>query len=300
MLETELCGLDLDPPVLLASGVLGTTGSSLRRVADRGAGGVVTKSLGLEPKEGHPGPNVCEVRGGVLNSMGLPNPGLDAFSDEMETAKEGDAPVIVSVYASSADDFAAAAAKAEDIGGDAVELNLSCPHAEGYGAAVGSDPEVVRKVVASAAGATDVPVLAKLTPNVADVAAIGRAAERGGADGLVAINTLGPGMAIDVETKRPILGNGRGGLSGPAVHPVAVRCVHDLYDATDIPVVGVGGVRDAETAIQMVLAGATAVQVGTATRRDTSRFASIAEGMRRYLERHGHGHIAEIRGAAHG
>lgn len=300
MLETELCGVPLDNPVILASGVLGSTGASLKRMASKGAGAVVTKSLGLEPREGHPGPNVCEVEGGLLNAMGLPNPGIDAFIDEMETAKRGGAPVIVSVFASTAEDFVDLSTRAEEMGADAVELNLSCPHAEGYGAAIGSDPDLVENILSTVTPDLTVPAFAKLTPNVPDIAEIGEAAEAGGADGLVAINTLGPGMVIDVNTRKPVLGNGRGGLSGPAIHPVAVRCVYDLYDAVDIPIVGVGGIRDAETALQMILAGATAVQVGTALKNDDDTFSEILRGLRSYLDEHDLTSVNDVRGTAHG
>ncbi|MBS1263860.1 MAG: Dihydroorotate dehydrogenase [Methanonatronarchaeales archaeon] len=300
MLEADLCGLELDNPFVLASGVLGSTGASLKRMAGLGAGAVVTKSLGLEPREGHDGPNVCEVEGGLLNAMGLPNPGVAAFEEEVSAARYGGVPVIVSVFASKRDGFAEAATRAEAIGGDGVELNLSCPHAEGYGAAVGSDPGLVEEIVSAVSSKVDVPVFAKLTPNVPDIAEIGVAAERGGADGLVAVNTLGPGMVIDVDLERPVLGNERGGVSGPSLHPVAVRCVYDLYDSVEVPVVGVGGVRDAETSLEMFLAGASAVQVGTAVMDGTDVFGKIRDGVLEHLEEAGYGGLGELRGAAHG
>ncbi|VVB72663.1 Dihydroorotate dehydrogenase [uncultured archaeon] len=274
-------GLDLQNPVLLAAGILGTTGASLRRAALAGAGGVVTKSLGSVPREGHHGPTVVAVECGLLNAMGLPNPSYRNFQEEIEIARKGGRPVIASIFGSSAREFSQIA---RGLKADAFELNLSCPHAEKYGSELGRYPEMVESVTGAVKAAADVPVWVKLTPNTADILELGLAAQRGGADAVVAINTL-KAMAIDIETGYPILGNRFGGLSGRAIKPVAVRCVYDLAAGLDIPVIGVGGITSWEDTVEMILAGASAVQVGTALQRGYGIFEEITVGLARYLER---------------
>ncbi len=295
-LTTDLCGIELSNPVLLASGVMGTTPGGLRRVARAGAGGVTTKSLGLEARSGHRSPNVVEVSGGYLNAMGLPNPGVEEFAAELD----GEAlavPVFGSIYGANPGKFSRAAEiLAPEV--DGLELNLSCPHAERLGAATGSDPKLVREIVSEVTRTVDVPVFAKLTPNVAEIVRIGEAAQEGGADGVVAINTL-KAMAIDVKIKRPILGNGSGGLSGPAIHPVAVKSVYDLYENLSVPIIGVGGVRSLEDLVELILAGATAVQVGTAVAdRGLGIFRELPFALSEYLSANGTT-VPELVGEAH-
>jgi dihydroorotate dehydrogenase (NAD+) catalytic subunit len=274
-------GLDLKNPVLLAAGILGTTGASLRRAALAGAGGVVTKSVGSVPREGHPGPTIVHVKCGLLNAMGLPNPSYRDFQSEIETARSAGVPVIASIFGSSAAEFAQIA---RVLKADAFELNLSCPHAEKYGSELGRYPDLVESVTGAVKAAADVPVWVKLTPNTADILELGLAAQRGGADAVVAINTL-KAMAIDIETGYPMLGNRYGGLSGQAIKSVAVRCVYELAGRLEIPVIGVGGISSWEDAIEMIMAGAQAVQVGTALQAGYGIFEEITGGISRYLER---------------
>ena len=274
-------GLDLKNPVLLAAGILGTTGASLRRAALAGAGGVVTKSVGSVPREGHPGPTIVHIKCGLLNAMGLPNPSYRDFQHEIETARSAGVPVIASIFGSSAAEFAQIA---RVLKADAFELNLSCPHAEKYGSELGRYPDLVESVTGAVKAAADVPVWVKLTPNTADILELGLAAQRGGADAVVAINTL-KAMAIDIETGYPMLGNRYGGLSGQAIKPVAVRCVYELAGRLEIPVIGVGGISSWEDAIEMIMAGAQAVQVGTALQGGYGIFEEITGGISRYLER---------------
>ncbi|HNX39476.1 MAG TPA: dihydroorotate dehydrogenase [Methanothrix sp.] len=274
-------GLDLKNPLLLAAGILGTTGASLRRAAASGAGGVVTKSLGSAPREGHPGPTIVPVECGLLNAMGLPNPSYRGFQEEIDSARAGGVPVIASIFGSSAAEFAQIA---RGLKADAFELNLSCPHAENYGSELGRYPDLVESVTGAVKAASDVPIWVKLTPNTADILELGLAAQRGGADAVVAINTL-KAMAIDIESGYPILGNRFGGLSGPAVKPVAVRCVYELAARLEIPVIGVGGITTWEDAVEMMMAGASALQVGTALLRGYGVFEEICTGLARYLER---------------
>ncbi len=274
-------GLTLKNPVMLAAGILGTTGASLRRAALAGAGGVVTKSLGSVPRDGHPGPTIVQVDCGLLNAMGLPNPSYKKFQEEIDIARTGGVPVVASIFGSSAEEFAGIA---RGLDADAFELNLSCPHAEKYGSELGRYPDLVEAVTGAVKAAANAPVWVKLTPNTADIVELGQAAQRGGADAVVAINTL-KAMAIDIETGYPILGNRFGGLSGPAIKPVAVRSVYDLALRLDIPVIGVGGVTSWEDAVEMIMAGACAVQVGTALQKGYGIFEEISLGLARYLER---------------
>jgi len=295
-----LTGLELKNPTILAAGIMGTTGASLVRMANEGgAGAVVTKSIGPEPKEGHHNPSMVQLECGFLNAMGLPNPSYDAFLQELEFAKKGTSvPVIASIFGGNADDFLKVADGLSPAKPDAFELNVSCPHAEGYGAMIGSDPYVVEEITRAVCDNVDVPVWVKLTPNVTDIATIGEAAERGGADGVVAINTV-RAMAIDIATGYPILGNRFGGLSGEAIKPIAVKCVYDLYAALDIPIIGVGGVSTWQDAVEMMMAGASAVQIGSAVFDGVGVFGSIADGIDNYLDENGHAGIEDIIGLAH-
>jgi dihydroorotate dehydrogenase (NAD+) catalytic subunit len=262
-------GVVLANHLLLAAGVLGTCASSLIRVLDSGAGGVVTKSIGPVPMPGHAGPCVAVMEGGVLNAMGLPNPSRE-FAGEMAALQER--PVIVSIFGGNPEEFAEVASwfagKAA-----ALELNVSCPHAEGYGAAIGNDPDLVEACTRAAAG-QGLPVWVKLSPNVTDITAPALAAERGGAAAIVAINTV-RAMRISTGLRRPVLGNRVGGLSGPAVFPIAVRCVWELYEACRIPIIGCGGVSCADNVVEMMMAGASAVEIGSAVLNGVDVFARI-------------------------
>ncbi|HWR25906.1 MAG TPA: dihydroorotate dehydrogenase [Methanosarcina sp.] len=295
-----LTGLELKNPTMLAAGVLGTTGASLCRVANEGgAGAVVTKSIGPVPKIGHPNPSMVKLDCGFLNAMGLPNPSYPGFLHEMEIAKkDSGVPVIASIFGGTASEFTEVAEGLLPAKPDAFELNLSCPHAEGYGAAVGSNPCLVEAVTAAVKDLVPVPVWVKLTPNVSDITGIGRAAESGGADAVVAINTL-KGMAIDIESGYPVLGNRSGGLSGKAVKPVAVKCVYDLYNALEIPVIGVGGISSWQDAVEMMMAGAAAVQIGSAVYDKVDIFSEINAGIEAFLQKKGYSNVKKLIGISH-
>jgi len=265
----EVGGVELGNHLLLAAGVLGTTGASLGRMLALGAGGVVTKSIGPEPKPGHAGPCLVVLEDGLLNAMGLPNPSKDFLDELAPLAKK---PVVASIFGGNAEEFATVAGWfAGKVAG--FELNLSCPHAEGYGAAIGTDPALV-EACTRAVSRSGVPTWVKLTPNVTDITAIGKAAERGGASAIVAINTV-KAMRISTELRRPVIGNRYGGLSGSAIFPVAVRCVYELYEAVRIPVIGCGGVATADNVVEMMMAGARAVEIGSAVRGDVKVFEQI-------------------------
>lgn len=295
-----LTGLELKNPIILAAGILGTTGASLCRVArEGGAGAVVTKSIGPEPKTGHPNPSMVRLDCSFLNAMGLPNPSYPEFLQELEIAKkESGVPVIASIFGGTAAEFTEVAEGLLPGRPDAFELNVSCPHAEGYGAAVGSSPCLVEAITAAVKDAVNVPVWVKLTPNVSDITSIGTAAESGGADAVVAINTL-KGMAIDIESGYPVLGNRSGGLSGKAVKPVAVKCVYDLYAALEIPVIGVGGISSWQDAVEIIMAGASAVQVGSAVYDRFDIFSEINTGIEAFLQRKGYSDVKRLIGLSH-
>jgi dihydroorotate dehydrogenase (NAD+) catalytic subunit len=294
MLSLSLTGLKLKNPLILAAGIMGTTGSSLKRAAEGGAGGVVTKSIGVEPKSGHSNPTMVEVDCGYLNAMGLPNPSYKNFQKEIDLARECGVPVIASIFGASADEFSEIAGA---LRADAFELNVSCPHACGYGAQVGSDPALVEEITKAVKNATTAPVWVKLTPNVTDIKSIGIAAQRGGADAVVAINTV-RAMAIDIESGYPILGNKFGGLSGRAIKPIAIKCVYDLYEALQIPVIGVGGISDWKDAVEFMMAGARAVQIGSAVGNNLNIFNDISSCMEVILEEKGWT-LDDIYGMAH-
>ena len=298
-LQVDVAGVRMKNPTMLASGMVGETGGSLLSVASAGAGGLVTKSIGMEPRNGYGNPTLVELDDGYVNAMGLPGPGIEDFRVEMEVAKKGSIPIIGSIFASSAKDFAFLSGRMEDYGAAAVELNLSCPHAHGYGMEMGIDPEVVTAIVKECKSAVKIPVFAKLTPNTHRLVEVGRAVEKAGGDAVVAINTL-KAIAISVEFRRPVLSNRFGGLSGPAVKPVGLRCVFDLYAALDIPVIGVGGVENWRDALEYIMAGASAVQVGSAIgRRGIDVFSEITAGLESYLEKESCGDIQGLVGVAH-
>ncbi|UCH05923.1 MAG: dihydroorotate dehydrogenase [Candidatus Thorarchaeota archaeon] len=279
----------------LASGILGVTGSILRRVADSGADAVVTKSIGPEPRKGHSGPILSVSHGGLLNAVGLTNPGIDAFHDEVANLKDVGVPVVLSVFGNTVEEITEVAFKGEKMHPTAIELNLSCPHAE-IGQ-ISHDPKLTFEYVKAVKDAVECPVFAKVTPNASDVVSVGAAAERAGADAVVAINTV-RGMKIDIFQRRPVLGNRVGGFSGPPIFPIAVRCVYDLYEKLAIPVIGVGGVSTWQDAVEMHLAGASAIQIGTALISGIDVFQRIKEGVQKYLRDEGFTDISEIVGAA--
>ena len=293
----DVAGLRLRNPTMLAAGVLGLSGATLRSVWNAGAGAVVTKSLGLKPREGYSNPTLVDVGCGFLNAMGLPNPGVREFVDEVKAARKGDEMLMVaSVFGESPRDFAEAASIMEAAGVDGVELNVSCPHVKAAGMEIGQDPAILENVVTAVKDAVQIPVFTKLTPNTSQIRDLARTVERAGGDGIVAVNTL-RAMAIEVETGRPILGNKIGGLSGPALKPVALRCVYEIAQTVDIPVIGCGGVVGWRDAIEYLLAGARAVQIGSAIAyKDLTVFDEIVNGVRDYLQRKEYSELEDIVG----
>lgn len=297
-LSTKIAGLKLRNPTMLASGFLGLSGQTLRRVVEAGAGAVVTKSSSLKPREGNPGPTIVEVSVGLLNAIGLASPGITMMKEEIAEAKKSGVPVIVSVFGFSVSDYSKSARIAETFGADAVELNVSCPHVSGV-AEIGQDPKIVSKIARSVKRGVDIPVFVKLSPNVTDIVEIGRSAERAGADAITAINTI-RAMSVDIHVRLPVLSAKIGGLSGPAIKPVAVRCVYELAQKVKLPIIGVGGIMGWEDAVEFFLAGASAVQIGTAIlQKDLRVFSDVVEGLSTYLKQNGFTNVSELVGIAH-
>jgi dihydroorotate dehydrogenase (NAD+) catalytic subunit len=285
---------------MLASGILGYSLETFETIVEGGAGAIVTKSVGLKPRKGYANPTVVQADCGLINAVGLPNPGIDEFVKEIRRAKASlKVPLIVSVYGFSAEEYATVSKKAVVAGADAVELNVSCPHVKETGSEIGQDPEVLADVIKRVKVAVDEPVFVKLSPNVSSVADVGVAAAEAGADGLTVMNTV-KAMVIDVETTLPVLSNRVGGLSGQAVKPIAVRHVYDVYEQVKVPIVGCGGVASWRDAVEFLLAGASAVQIGTAiATHGPSVFTQVARGVCAYLKRKGFRSVGEIVGLSH-
>lgn len=299
MLEVEICQIKMRNPTVLAAGVLGSTAASLNWAARSGAGAVVTKSFGMEPNKGYPNPTTVEVEGGIINAIGLSNPGVENFTEELGKL-DGNVPKIASIYGSTPLEFSQIAERVDNLV-DALELNVSCPHAmKGCGASIGQNPDLTTEIVSAVKKSVKSPVIVKLTPNVTDIVEIAQAAEIGGADALTLINSLGPGMRIDLETGKPVLSNGFGGMSGPAIKPVALRCVYQVYESVKIPIMGVGGIMDYKDVVEFLYAGARCVQIGTAVMYEGLEvFSQINSGLEKFMNEKGYDTVEEIVGLAH-
>jgi dihydroorotate dehydrogenase (NAD+) catalytic subunit len=249
---------------------------------------------------GYANPTVVQVHGGLINAMGLPNPGVDEYVEEIALAKTVlNVPLIVSVFGYSAEEYAQVAEKAVKAGADGVELNVSCPHVKQTGSEIGQNRKLLAEVVRRVKDSVAKPVIVKLSPNVTDIVDMAKVAVKAGADALTAINTV-KALAIDVETALPTLSNIRGGLSGPAIKPVALRCVYDLYENVKVPIVGCGGISTWQDAVEFLLSGAAMVQVGSAVAlKNTGVFKSINRGIRNYLVKKNCESVTEVVGIAH-
>ena len=297
MLELNISELKLNSPLILASGILGVSYSSMKRLIDAGLGAITTKSIGPVQRKGYKNPSIIEVYdGSFLNSVGLGNPGINNFIEEIKEIKKFGFPLIVSVFGDNTDSYIDVASKAEKAGANAIEINISCPHAEV--SSIGIDKNLTYSVVKAIKEKVNIPLFAKLNPNVTNMNDIALAAQKGGADGVVAINTLAA-MKIDINVKRPVLSHGSGGLSGNAIHPIAVKKVYDLYKILKIPIIGCGGVSTYEDAIEFFLAGASAVQIGTALYQGYDIISKINQGLKKYLKENEYNSISEIKGLAH-
>lgn len=307
-LVTPFLHRDLPTPLVLASGIWGTTASLLQRAAAAGCGAVTAKSCGPVPRPGHVNPSCLDWGHGLINAIGLANPGVDAEVDLLAQARGQLAalgvPLIASIFAGTAPEFGEVAAKMVTAQPDFIEVNISCPNVESdFGEPFAANPDsaaAVTRHVKAAVAAASIPVIVKLAPNVPSVARIAAAVVEAGADALCAINTM-PGLVIDVASGQPILANRSGGLSGPALKPIALKCVYDLYRACPgVPIIGTGGVTTGVDALEMVMAGATAVCVGSAIYyRGADAISAILQEMDCWLNEHGIASLAEVRGLAH-
>lgn len=285
--STSVGALALKNPVLTASGCFGY-GLEFDDFFDVATlGGICTKGLSLLPRPGNPPARICETPAGMLNAIGLANVGVEAFcSDKLPTLRQRGVTVIANVFATSIDDFVALAKRLDaETGIAAIELNVSCPNVTHGGIEFGRDPKMAAQVTAAVRAATKLPLWVKMSPEAGDLAGVALACESEGADAICAINTI-RGMVIDVDKMRPKLGNRTGGLSGPAIRPIAVRMVYDLVSVLKIPVVGIGGITSARDALEFLLAGAKAVEVGTASFQDPAAARRIADGISAYCLAH--------------
>lgn len=303
-ISVDLCGCRLPNPTVLASGVLGLSHAVLGRVARSGAGAVTTKSCSLKPRPGYPNPTILHWGPGLINAVGLSNPGVEVMVEEIQAAKALleplGVPVIASIFADTIYDFGTITRFISVAEPDIIEVNVSCPNLDDrYQQMFAADPYVSAQVTRRVKRYTDVPVLVKLSPNVTNIAKIAEAVVEAGADGITAINSVGPGLILDVETRRPVLAHGTGGLSGPGIRPIAVRCVHDICRAVDVPVVATGGVSSGRDIVEMLLVGATAVSIGSAIKhRGIGVFEAACRELKAYMREHGHDSLASLRGTA--
>jgi len=299
-LGVDLAGLKLANPTMLASGILGYSVDTLANIVKAGAGAVVTKSVSRKPREGYANPTVVQADCGVINAVGLPNPGIEEFSKEIHRVKAVvSVPVVVSVFGFSAEEYASVARKAVGAGADGVELNVSCPHVKDTGSEMGQDPKILSQVIRKVKVSVDKPVLVKLSPNVTSMSDVAGSAVRAGADALTVMNTV-KAMAIDVETAMPVLANRVGGLSGAAVKPIALRNIYEVYEQVDVPIVGCGGIADWRDAVEFLLAGASAVQIGTAIANEgLGVFRAVTRGIGAYMKKKGLVSVSEIVGLSH-
>ena len=298
-MAVQFLGKTLNNPMVLASGVLGNSSDILERVHESGCGLVTMKSIGPAPRDGHKNPTVIDLGSGMINAVGLPTPGYLNMDNEWESLKKRKFPIIASIYGGSVEEFQKVARFVSSKKPDFIEINISCPNSEKHGMIFGVNPESSHNVVLAVKKVINVPLIAKLTPQALDIGEIAKACEDAGADAVCAINTLGPGMVIDIESHMPILAFKRGGLSGPMIKPVAVRCVFDIYKAVKIPIIGLGGITTGEDAIEMIMAGASLVGIGSAVRyRGIDVFAKVAKEMNAWLSDHNLS-MENIKGAAH-
>ncbi|MBI2661699.1 dihydroorotate dehydrogenase [Candidatus Woesearchaeota archaeon] len=299
MLDTKICGIRLKNPTVLASGILGVTKESAGRIGKSGAGAVTLKSLCHEERKGNPNPTMFTFEYGMLNAVGLPGQGIENAANEFKSLDSLGIPVIGSIYGYEIKHFGEVAKKMAALKPAMIEVNVSCPHQD-YGKPYYADTELIAKVTREVKqNSGKLPVSIKLSPNVYDLREIAHAAERAGADAITAINTA-TAMTINIDARKPILANKTGGLSGPALKPIAVRCVYEIYESVKIPIIGTGGVTYGKDALEMVMAGATCVGIGTGIYyRGIDVFKKVCDEMEAWMKKNKVRNLEEIRGCAH-
>lgn len=303
-LSVEIAGVTFPNPFILASGVWGSSSDLLVRAARRGAGGVTAKSCGLNPRRGHPNPTLLDWGHGLLNAIGLPNPGATAERTILRESKARlellGVPLIASIFAHTIEDFARVAEIVSQAHPDMIEVNVSCPNvADEYGLPFAASVESAAEATRTVKSATDIPISLKLAPNVPAIGAIAQAVAKAGADAITAINTM-PGMLVDAPSGQPILANRFGGVSGPALKPIALGCVYEVASAVELPVIGTGGVITGTDAAEMLAAGASAIGIGSAFHyRGESAIETISEELAEFMSSYGYASLSQLRGAAH-
>jgi dihydroorotate dehydrogenase (NAD+) catalytic subunit len=304
-LSQKILGITFENPTVLASGILGITSASWKDVAKNGAGAITTKSLWIKEHKGHPNPTIIETEHWMLNAVGVPDAGPEKAREEIgDFMKKQPVPLIANIIAESIEDYADIALKIAPLGPNAFEVNISCPNiADEFGrpfACSAPDAAAVTKAVKAVSG--DIPIFIKLSPNVENIGEIAAACQAEGADGFTCINTVGPGMAIDLRSRMPILANKVGGMSGPAIKPIAVKCIADVYAATEgkCPIIGTGGVYTGEDALELMLAGASLIGIGSAvSRRGPEVFSKVCEEMQYWCTNEGIDNISDMVGGMH-
>ncbi len=297
-ISIDLCGIRMKNPVMVASGTFGYGPEYAELLDISRLGAIVVKGISLEPTQGNPTPRLLETPCGLLNAIGLQNPGADEFIKEyMPFLRKHDVALIVNIWGREIQDYAEVAARFDSVPGvHALELNISCPNIKQGGLAFGSEPRMAHEVTAAARARTRLPLIPKLPPNSGNISLLARAVAEAGADAISLINSF-PAMAIDVERRVPLLANVTGGLSGPAIHPIAVKLVWEAAQAVKLPVIGIGGITSAKDALEFIIAGASAVAVGTANFTEPATCLSIIDGIGDYLRRHNLASIAELKGS---
>lgn len=298
-LSVKIAGVEWKNPVTVASGTFGS-GAEYSEFADLNRlGAVTTKGVALEPWQGNGTPRVTEVYGGMLNAVGLQNPGVELFCKrDLPFLRQFDTKIIVNVCGHSVEEYAGVVERLSDENVDLLEINISCPNVKEGGIAFGQDPKAVEAVTKEMKRYAKQPVIMKLSPNVTSISEMAKAAETGGADAISLINTI-TGMKIDIHRRAFVLANKTGGMSGPAIHPIAVRMVYECAQAVNIPIIGMGGIMNADDAIEMMLAGATAVSVGTANFTDPHITEKIIDGIENYMKKYHISSVSELIAAVH-
>ena len=303
-LSVDFCGIHFPNPTVVASGYLGVTGASLANCVKNGAGGVTGKTLFMQPRPGHPNPTVINFPGGLINAVGLCGEGIKNAKHEFEKYRElaGDEnPIIGSIGGQGLDELVEVAQIMDTYPVDMLELNFSCPNVEGeMGKPIACDPQLTAQATRAVRKVVKKPISVKVSPNVQNIGLIAKQAEAEGADAITAVNTMGPGMLIDIDMRRPVLANKVGGVSGYALKPIAVRCVYDIYKAVRIPIIATGGISNGRDAIEMLMAGGTLLGIGSAIMyHDMKCFDLITDKIREFMKAEGMNDISELVGLAH-
>ena len=302
-LNVKFCGIDFPNPTVVASGYLGVTGSSLANCTKQGAGGATGKTLFMDERPGHPNPTILSFPGGLINAVGLSGEGIISAKKEFEKFKQlaPDNPLIGSIGGHGLDELIEVARIMDEYPVDMLELNFSCPNVDGeMGRPIACDPLLTAEATKAVRKVVKKPISVKVSPNVSDIALVAKHAEANGADAITAINTMGPGMVIDIQMRRPILSNKTGGVSGHAIKPIAIRCVWDIYRAVKIPIIATGGVINGKDAIEMLMAGGSLLGIGSAIMyHDMKCFDMITDKIREFMKEEGFTDISELVGLAH-